>query len=140
MGRNRASSGADEPGLDLTIPATPSVVSQVRESFSELGLDSALLEDARLLVTELVTNSIKHAGLGPEDSIQVRASWSGTRLRVEVHDHLEGPAARVHGSIRPPPGAESGWGLYLVDRLASRWGTARGRYWFELEEDTDRSP
>jgi hypothetical protein len=42
-----------------------------------------------------------------------------------------GPAA-VSGSIRPAPGAESGWGLYLVDRLASRWGTSAGGYWFEL--------
>jgi hypothetical protein len=41
----------------------------------------------------------------------------------------------VSGSIRPTPGAESGWGLFLVDRLASRWGTAAGGYWFELRAE-----
>jgi len=41
----------------------------------------------------------------------------------------------VSGSIRPAPGAESGWGLYLVDRVASRWGTSAHGYWFELHQD-----
>jgi anti-sigma regulatory factor (Ser/Thr protein kinase) len=100
-------------------------------------LPAPLLEVARLLTSELVTNSIQHAELGPHDSIRVRADWSGTRLRVDVRDRVETRGQHpVAGAIRPAPGAESGWGLFLVDRLASRWGSSPGRYWFELELDT----
>lgn len=122
--------------LDLQVPATPRMVSRVRRAFEELLLPSSLLDAARLLVSELVTNSIRHAGLRPDDRIRVRAEWSGTRLRVDVFDvarpRRTDPMA---GAIRPSPGAESGWGLYLVDRLATRWGRGQGRYWFELGLD-----
>jgi anti-sigma regulatory factor (Ser/Thr protein kinase) len=120
--------------LDLQVPPAPSEVAHVRQAFRELPLPPPLLDDGLQLVTELVTNSIRHAGLGSHDRIRVQAAWSGGRLRVDVSDRA---AARVPdpvaGAIRPAPGAESGWGLYLVDRLASRWGRGRGRYWFELE-------
>jgi len=100
-------------------------------------LPAPLLESAQLLASELVTNSIQHAGLGPHDSIRVQAAWSGTRLRVDVRDRSETRGRYpVAGAIRPAPGAESGWGLFLVDRLASRWGRGPGQYWFELELDT----
>jgi anti-sigma regulatory factor (Ser/Thr protein kinase) len=101
-----------------------------------IGLPPALLEDARLLVSELVSNSVRHAELGPEDQIRVRAEWSGTRLRAVVSD---GPRNSGHvivvGSIRPDPSTESGWGLFLVDELADRWGTDIDEvvsYWFEI--------
>jgi anti-sigma regulatory factor (Ser/Thr protein kinase) len=110
----------------------------VREALGDLGLPSAVLADARLLVNELVTNSIRHSGLGPEDQIRIRAEWSGSRLRVDVYDR---PGSRrptpVVGSIRPSPGAQSGWGLYVLDRVAQRWGVVSGRYWFELQLDQD---
>jgi hypothetical protein len=40
----------------------------------------------------------------------------------------------VSGSIRPAPGAESGWGLYLVEQFTSRWGTSPSGAWFELQQ------
>jgi len=49
------------------------------------------------------------------------------------------PPSRVAGSIRPPPGAALGRGLYLVEHLARWWGTDRDGYWFELRHDHDRS-
>jgi len=99
-----------------------------------------ILETARLLTSELVTNSIRHAGLRPGDAIRVVAGWTGTTLRVMVRDGGSGAraAAGVAGAIRPSPTGESGWGLFLVDRLATRWGTNLGGvpgFWFELEAD-----
>jgi anti-sigma regulatory factor (Ser/Thr protein kinase) len=92
--------------------------------------------DAQLLVSELVSNSVRHAGLGRDDLIRVTVDWSGGRLKVHVRDTRRGMGlAGVSGSIRPAPGAESGWGLYLVDRVASRWGTTAGGYWFELRHE-----
>jgi len=115
----------------------PREVSRVRNTLADLGLPATMLEDARLLSTELVTNSIRHSGVGPQDTIRIRVAWSGRRLRVDVYDRVNAsaPPKGVAASIRPSPGAESGWGLYLIDRLASRWGSAAGRYWFELEDE-----
>jgi anti-sigma regulatory factor (Ser/Thr protein kinase) len=122
--------------LELRLPATPKVLSHVRRAFGELALPPPLLDDARLLVVELVTNSIRHAGLRPDDRIRVLAEVSGRRLRVDVFDRTQATSPQtLAGAIRPAPGAQSGWGLYMVDRLATRWGRGRGRYWFELELD-----
>jgi len=129
-------SSQDGRHLDFRVPAVPDMLRHVRQALDDLGLPPVLLTDARLLANELVTNSIRHSGLGPEDHVRVRADWSGTRLRVDIYDRAGARAASpVVGSIRPPPGAQSGWGLYLVDRVARRWGAVPGRYWFELELD-----
>jgi anti-sigma regulatory factor (Ser/Thr protein kinase) len=118
--------------LDASVRATRKAAWQARRALRRLALPRPLADHAELLVSELVTNSVRHAGLRPDDLIRVTADWSGTRLKVAVragHRRLPPPVA---GSIRPAPGAESGWGLYLVNRLSSRWGTAAGGYWFEL--------
>jgi anti-sigma regulatory factor (Ser/Thr protein kinase) len=119
--------------LQLRVRATRRAPAEIRRALRRLGLPPPLADDAQLAVSELVSNSVRHAGLGPDDLIGITADWSGTRLRVHVRDggRAERPA-RVSGSIRPNPGAESGWGLYLVDCLTSRWGTAADGYWFEL--------
>ena len=92
-----------------------------------------VLEDARILVAELVTNSVRHAGLSPQDRITVRIVLSSEILRAEVCD--PGP-----GFEAPPkrPGFRQtrGWGLYIVEQIAERWGIERDErqkcVWFEL--------
>jgi anti-sigma regulatory factor (Ser/Thr protein kinase) len=123
--------------LVLRLEARTKNVSAVRRALERLDLPEGLRDDAQLLASELVTNAIRHGGLRPDDIVVVTAQWSGETLRVNVEGGA-GPAklVPVAGSIRPPPGAQSGWGLYLVDQLASRWGTNLGGipgYWFELE-------
>jgi anti-sigma regulatory factor (Ser/Thr protein kinase) len=96
-------------------------------------VEPPLYEDARLLVTELVTNCVRHAGVGPNEQLEVVLSLSREMLRVEVHD--SGPGFEPH-PIPPPTAADSGWGLVLVDRLADRWGVlqeASTRVWFEID-------
>src|SRR5436189_773403 len=124
-----------ERRLEIRVPPNARAVEKVRRALGELGLPRPLLEDARLLVSELVTNSIRHAGLDRDDQIRVLAEWSGARLRVEVIDRDDGiQPPGITWPTHPTPGSESGWGLYLVDRLAARWGRGSGRFWFELEE------
>ena len=125
--------------LDVNIRATREAASTARRALTELDLPLPLANDAQLAVSELVTNSVRHAGLAPDDLIRITVDWSGARLKVHVRDGRRGvrPAV-VLGSIRPAPGAESGWGLYLVDHLASRWGTSADGYWFELRQDPPR--
>ena len=123
--------------LDLRVTARPENVFVVRRAIEALDMPDRLIEDAKLLASELVTNSIRHAGLGPQDFIEIAVSWSGRVLRVIVWDRTTDLAlSPVVGQFRPSPGVDSGWGLYLVDRIASRWGTSldrRAGYWFELE-------
>ena len=89
-----------------------------RHAVDELGgrLEPRLRDDLRLLVTELVTNGIRHAGLTEADLIRLVVSLSEDTLRVEVQD----PGA---GFEPPPPrqSADSGWGLFLVNQVADRW-------------------
>ena len=96
-------------------------------------------EDATLLVSELVTNAVRHAlGSGtPEVELRIRSEPG--RIRVVVSDPGGGfePAPR-----QPTAGEGSGWGLYLVDRIADRWGVLskdRNEVWFEIDVDDDRT-
>jgi anti-sigma regulatory factor (Ser/Thr protein kinase) len=122
--------------LDLRLEPTPTSASAARRALERMGLPADLLDDAKLLATELVTNSIRHGHPRPGDLVHLRAEWVGT-LRVVVWQSTPpaGPQ-RVAGAIRPSPRAQSGWGLYLVDQVATRWGTnlgGRPGYWFEID-------
>jgi signal transduction histidine kinase len=96
-------------------------------------LPEALREDILLLVTELVTNAVQHGDVDSHRSVSVGIHQSPKRVRVEVVD--AGPG--FHPDPPLPGGAAGGWGLYLVERVADRWGVlpaASGScVWFELE-------
>ena len=136
--QGRSASGARRC-LDLELPAVSGVLTDLRSALAELPLPASTLDDARLLVSELVGNSMRHARLGPDDTIRVTAEVENGRLRVDVIDGGRG-GPQVAEGIRPSPGAESGWGLYLVETLATRWGHGAGRYWFELEIGRSAGP
>ena len=91
-----------------------------------------LAETAVLLVSELVTNAVRHASTGGS-AIVLRLETSGGWLRIEVHDaDPGGPVPRALAGLD-----ESGFGLVLVDAMADKWGvrqTAGGKaVWVELE-------
>ncbi|HEV2685473.1 MAG TPA: ATP-binding protein [Actinomycetota bacterium] len=125
--------------FDLRLPPTRQIGATVRRALEELDLPEDTLEEAQLLASELVSNSIRHAGLTRFDEVRVKATVSGRMLRVDVFDKSSGELHPLAGSIRPAPGAESGWGLYLVDHIASRWGSTPGRYWFQLDVSQGRA-
>src|SRR4029450_5390349 len=79
----RSGSGARHR-LALGVPATPGMLSSVRSALTELPLPARALVDARLLVSELVANSMRHARLGPNDTIRVAAEVEYCRLPVGV--------------------------------------------------------
>ena len=80
------------------------------------------LGDLRLLVSELVTNSVRHAGLGAESRIRVEVRVSDGAIRAEVSNPGKDFEAYP---IRPTPDQTSGWGLYLVDQISTRWGVSK---------------
>ena len=98
-------------------------------------LDPNVLFDIRLLVSELVTNCVKHARVGPEESIVLTVDIHDERVRVSVVD--EGPGFEPPAQPVSEAAAEagSGWGLFLVDQLSEQWGVERragATVWFQL--------
>ena len=123
--------------IDRQLRPTPSAVPVARTALDLLGekVSPQTLEDLRLLVSELVTNSVQHAGLGPSQTIELKVTLSGETVRVEVNDQGGGfePSPRTEQSQD-----ESGWGLYLVSRLSDRWGVTNDgvtRVWFEVNRN-----
>ncbi len=113
-------------------------VSEAKRALKELEgyVPDAVLETVRILVTELVTNSVRHAKLNPQDDIGLGAKVSSEILRAEVCD--PGLGFQVPSEKQQPELAEnSGWGLCLLEELAERWGVERrGKnkcVWFELQ-------
>jgi anti-sigma regulatory factor (Ser/Thr protein kinase) len=93
--------------------------------------------NARLLVTELVGNSVRHAGLSAADSITLELRLSDRLLRVEVTD--QGAGFQRPSFDGQPSSEAGGHGLFLVDALADRWGTQPTPHkngwivWFEID-------
>lgn len=81
-----------------------------------VGIPPSAMDDAVLLVSELVTNSVRHSGCA---SVDVAISLSVDAVRIEVSDADPTP-------IRPQtPGLDGGFGLTFVAALATRWGVER---------------
>jgi anti-sigma regulatory factor (Ser/Thr protein kinase) len=130
-----ANTGVD---MELFLDPAPPAVRSARHALHLAAIFGEAAEpDALLLVSELVTNSIVHAGHCGNDAIRLRAGHDGSTTRVEVCDRAR---SRSVPEIRrdTPPTAEGGRGLMLVDALSDRWGMdtcERGTcVWFELEE------
>jgi anti-sigma regulatory factor (Ser/Thr protein kinase) len=123
---------AAEDALSLRLSGGPEAAATARRALGRLrgDLDGPLMETMRLLVTELVANSVRHARahiVGMKVIVTRPSVW------IEVTD--EGPG--FEPEIRPKAEAEeSGWGLFLVERMADRWGVVQQdgqtRVWFEL--------
>ena len=100
------------------------------------AVPTSVRDDILLLVSELVTNAVYHAGVGPDGRVRVELRRSARRVRVEVAHPGNG---FQHKPVAPALGANGGWGLVLVDRIADRWGitgsTDDTRVWFELRSE-----
>jgi anti-sigma regulatory factor (Ser/Thr protein kinase) len=108
---------------------------QAREWLTDLlhdQLSADRLADLQLLVSEVVTNSVRHGKVGPDGHVEVAVMTRRGAVRVEVRD------PGLHGRAAPrSPDFEKGggFGLMLVERLATRWGidqTPGLTVWFEL--------
>jgi anti-sigma regulatory factor (Ser/Thr protein kinase) len=128
--------------LDINLRIAPDVRAprEARRSLEALrpSLDDPLVDEAELLVSEIVTNCVRHAELDVHDAIEVRVRGSRSMIHVDVID----PGAGFDPSRLPPPNGKGGWGLWLLDRIATRWGVERDgvtRVWFDLVPPVSRS-
>jgi anti-sigma regulatory factor (Ser/Thr protein kinase) len=125
------------PRIELELEAGPGAAHEARAAVSALDgrARPEVLDDVRLLLSEIVTNAVRHSGSPSGSTIGLAVSVSGGAVRAEVTDHGRGFAP----SPRSAPWTQAGgWGLHLVDRLATRWGVDRGprpRVWFEIEPE-----
>jgi anti-sigma regulatory factor (Ser/Thr protein kinase) len=127
-----------ETQLELMVPAAPTAAREARRAVARhrfVGADQQ--PTLLLLVSELVSNCVRHAGLAENERIRLRARRRDEDCAyVEVCDRGRSgrvPAKRAEGADALEPG---GLGLVLVDEMADRWGVACNDgetcVWFEL--------
>jgi anti-sigma regulatory factor (Ser/Thr protein kinase) len=129
--RNEPSESRLELELDPS-PEAPAIARAAVKGFtSTLELESAALATLQLLVSEIVTNAVIHPKTQRESKIALRAWLAAGVLRVEVVDQGIGFAP----APRDPARAAGGYGIFLLDKQATRWGIERRCgtvVWFEL--------
>ncbi|MFE5535726.1 ATP-binding protein [Streptomyces sp. NPDC056492] len=127
--------------VDIVLPTTPEAARSARRALSEAVIGSALADDARLLVTEAVSNAVRHT-VSTHIRMVVDVEPGSDRLLCALRDetpHL-GPA-------NPAPAGsaqhESGRGLGLIAALSQSWGVATdgtGKWvWFWLGASANRA-
>ena len=107
--------------VSIRLPADASSATTARIEVTRrlaARITSAALEDVRLLLTELITNALRHAEMTPDDEIGVKAELLDGKVRIEVSD----PGRNGEVEVRAPGARGGGYGLFLVDRLTNQWG------------------
>jgi anti-sigma regulatory factor (Ser/Thr protein kinase) len=129
-------------GFDVVLSGGVDSASAARRAIAanDPTLPASVRDDVSLLVTELVTNAVRHGGVGRDTPLGLEFRHEAGRVRVEVVDS----GTEFESPSRPTDGDSSGgWGLLLVDRIAERWGVCRtsaGKcVWFELPVGASRA-
>ena len=105
----------------------------VRDRLAKI-LPPGRLAEAQLLTTEVVTNAVLHAGLNVYEVIRLTIDVQPETVCFSVVDPGEG--FDIASVLPKTPSGEGGWGLFLVDKLSSRWGNGTShphRFWFEID-------
>jgi anti-sigma regulatory factor (Ser/Thr protein kinase) len=125
----------DRPRQTRTLVAMPQAVGEARRWVADVAgdlLGAEQRENLRLIISELVTNALRHGADGEHIDLAVtpRAGY----LCVQVTDEGPGLAPRPRALETEEHG---GFGLYFVEQLTRRWGVTREnrrtRVWFELD-------
>ena len=121
------------PALEHALPKSTDAPAMAREAIRTLEgrVPTDMVEDATLLVSELVTNGVKYGG---EGALKIEIDYEGDRLRAEIIDQGSGFEPRTRENRRMELHDEGGWGLHLVETLADEWGVHEGstHVWFEI--------
>ncbi len=106
----------------LTLTPSRTAATEARRALGAVSseLDEDLAERASLVISEIVTNSLKHADLSETERIQLSVSVRPDLLRIGVTDPGDGfePVALCPGDAS----GVGGWGLWVIDQMTDRWG------------------
>jgi len=117
--------------LDRNHEAPLTARAAVREFCQRHEIDGDARANILLLVSEIVTNAVLHSAGDVTSTIRLSAQIDQESIRIDVSDH----GAGFTPVIRDPAQVGRGYGLFLVDRIASRWGITDQdgtTVWFEL--------
>src|SRR4051794_24862796 len=110
--------------IKRTLAARPEAVAQARREVIALPIPQEARERLALLVSELVTNAVLHAGAASvNDRVRLKVRLRSGHARIEVRDHGQGFDAPVH--VSPDPLAVGGQGLVIVAAMSEAWGVFR---------------
>jgi anti-sigma regulatory factor (Ser/Thr protein kinase) len=122
-------------GVDAPSRARRSVVAQLGSHIAQTTASKAAS-----VISELVTNSVIHAKVGPRRTLTLELTTFDDRLRISVID----PGSRLEPRLLPPDRERvGGAGLLLVNELSEAWGVARDgrrgtRVWGDILLDRSR--
>ena len=122
--------------LEATLRAGPAAPATARAALTRWlsgHVPIEVLEDARLLASELVTNSLRHPEIPSDAPLRLAVQLREGALRVEVRDPGTDGIVAPH---KPDHEFGCGFGLQLVDKIATRWGVNRTggtHVWFEVD-------
>ncbi|MFG2914257.1 ATP-binding protein [Kitasatospora sp. NPDC048298] len=106
--------------LDSRTESTPLARYMLRAYLSGLPSGERYGDTAELILGELFANAVQHSDAPDDRHIEIRFTLIDSRLRIEVHD-----ADTTHPALHVPSlDDEHGRGLFLVNKLAERWGSA----------------
>ena len=132
---DRATLASSPCRLEIRLPRQPRAPALARDRFGRWvngELAAGVRTDALLVLSELVTNSVRHAEAPAGAPVLVTAKLTDRVLRLEVADAGHD---RRFTRRRPDLQAGGGFGLQLVERLSLRWGVAEAKgtvVWCEL--------
>jgi anti-sigma regulatory factor (Ser/Thr protein kinase) len=114
-------------------PASVPEARRLAANIAGAYLDEPQVRAFELVVSEVISNAVRHAGV-PDEPIRLAVTPKEGYICVQVTD--SGPG------LVPRPGAlesddDGGFGLFIVEQLTRRWGVTREgkrtRVWFELD-------
>jgi anti-sigma regulatory factor (Ser/Thr protein kinase) len=117
--------------LERSVQAPARARASVARRCEQLDLDGSLAQSLILLVSEVVSNAVRHSKGDPDAPIELSAAFGERAIRVVVTDAGDGFEPRP----RDPARTHDGYGLYLLEKVSSRWGVeSKGdtKVWFEL--------
>ena len=123
-------------GVNRSMRAGLNAPAEARRAVVSLPLLEPAREKLALLVSELVSNSIRHAGLSAGDPVDLELASENGQVWIAVHDGGPGfdPQGRANGN-----GGGPGFGLAIIAALAEKWGVDRSpdgcTVWCSLQTD-----
>jgi two-component sensor histidine kinase len=123
------------PRLELVLQRSLHAPARARAALArhceDLELDPSVFQSLILLVSEVVSNAVQHSAGPPEAPIELVAAFTDATIRITVTDAGRGFTPRP----RDPSSTRDGYGLYLLEKVATSWGVdSHGdtKVWFEL--------